>query len=127
MFYSKLTRELKKQFKTSNIPIPNTRAQCVAVAQRIQEGLYRLDKKRGVIDKSNPATGTKYPRIGSERDRKDRYHQDHRLRDNRNQDRPRNKPTTIKLEKELICYRCYKPGHYTTTCLDYKEYTKAKV
>jgi len=35
MFYSKLTKELKKQFKTSNIPIPNTQAQCVAVAQRI--------------------------------------------------------------------------------------------
>jgi hypothetical protein len=34
-FYSKLTRELKKQFKTSDIPIPETRAKCVAVAQRI--------------------------------------------------------------------------------------------
>jgi hypothetical protein len=33
--YSKLTRELKKQFKTSDIPIPETRAKCVAVAQRI--------------------------------------------------------------------------------------------
>jgi len=31
-FYSKLTRELKKQFKTSDIPIPETRAKCVAVA-----------------------------------------------------------------------------------------------
>ena len=34
-FYSKLTRELKKQFKTSDIPIPETRTKCVAVAQRI--------------------------------------------------------------------------------------------
>ena len=127
MFYLKLTRELKKQFKTSNIPIPNTRAQCVAVAQRIQEGLYGSDKKRGVIDKSNPTTGTKYPCIGSERDRKDRYHQDYCLRDNRNQDRPRNKPTTIKSEKELICYQYNKPGHYATSYLDYKEHTKAKV
>lgn len=127
MFYSKLTRELKKQFKTSNIPIPNTRAQCVAIAQRIQESLYRSDKKRGVTDKSNPATGTKYPCISSERDRKDRYYRDHRLRDDQNQDRPRNKPTTIKLEKELVYYRCYKLGHYATTYLDRKEYTKAKV
>ena len=31
-FYSKLTRELKKQFKTSDILIPETRAKCVAVA-----------------------------------------------------------------------------------------------
>jgi hypothetical protein len=34
-FYSKLTRELKKQFKTSDIHIPETRAECVAVAQRV--------------------------------------------------------------------------------------------
>jgi len=32
MFYSKLMKELKKQFKTSNIPIPETRAKCVAIA-----------------------------------------------------------------------------------------------
>ena len=35
MFYSKLTRELKKQFKTSDIPIPETRAKYVAVAQHV--------------------------------------------------------------------------------------------
>ena len=34
-FYSKLTKELKTQFKTSDIPIPETRAKCVAVAQRV--------------------------------------------------------------------------------------------
>ena len=34
-FYSKLTRELKRQFKTSDVRIPETRAECVAVAQRI--------------------------------------------------------------------------------------------
>jgi hypothetical protein len=34
-FYSKLTEELKKQFKTSDIPILETRAKCVAVAQRV--------------------------------------------------------------------------------------------
>jgi hypothetical protein len=34
-FYSKLTKELKRQFKTSDIAIPETRAQCVAVAQRV--------------------------------------------------------------------------------------------
>ena len=77
MFYSKLTKELKKQFKTSDIPIPDTRAQCVAVAQRIQEGLYRSDnkkglyrsnKKKGFVDKLNPTIGPKYPYISSKRD-----------------------------------------------------------
>ena len=80
MFYLKLTTELKKQFKTSNIPIPNTRAQCVAIAQRIQEGLYRLDEKKdlyrlgerkGSTDRPSPITGSKYPYISSKRDRKD--------------------------------------------------------
>ena len=71
MFYSKLTRELKKQFKTLDISIPNTRAQCIAVAQCIQEGLYGLDKKRGSTDKPDPTTGLKYPCIGSKRDHKD--------------------------------------------------------
>ncbi len=71
MFYLKLTKELKKQFKTSDILIPNTRAQCIAVAQCIQEGLYRSDKKRGVINKPDPTTGPKYPYIGSKRDCKD--------------------------------------------------------
>ena len=32
MFYSKLMKELKKQFKTSNIPILETKAKCVAIA-----------------------------------------------------------------------------------------------
>ncbi len=133
MFYSKLTRELKKQFKTSDIPIPDTRAQCVAVAQRIWEGLHGSDEKRGSTDKLDPATGPKYPRIGSERDCKDRYYWDHRSRDDRNQDRPRNQdrlrnePTTIKSEKEPTCYRCNKPGHYATNCPDRKEHMKAKV
>jgi len=112
-FYSKLTRELKKQFKTSDIHIPETRAECVAVAQRIWEGLhgsdqkkslYGLDEKKSFTDRSGPATGPKYPRIGSERDRKDRYHRDHRSRDDRNRDRPRNEPTASKPEKEPVCY-----------------------
>ena len=32
MYYSKLNKELKRQFKTSDIPIPDTRAKCVAIA-----------------------------------------------------------------------------------------------
>ncbi len=80
MFYSKLTKELKKQFKISNILIPNTRAQCIVIAQCIQEGLYKLDnrkglyrsnKKKGFVDKPNLTIGLKYPYISSKRDYKD--------------------------------------------------------
>jgi len=49
-FYSKLTPKLKRQFKTSDISIPETRAKCVAVAQRIWEGLYETEGKRGTQD-----------------------------------------------------------------------------
>jgi hypothetical protein len=38
-FYSKLSKELKQQFKSSDIPIPDTRAKCIAIAQCIWEGL----------------------------------------------------------------------------------------
>src|SRR6266536_6359707 len=127
-FYSKLTKELKKQFKTSDVRIPETRAECMAVAQRIWEGLYGSDEKRSFADKPGLSTGQKYPRIGSERDRKERYDRDHRSKDDRNRDRPRNEPTTSKPGKEPICYQCNKPGHYVTSCPDRKEpHTKAKI
>ena len=80
MFYSKLTKELKKQFKTSNISILNTRTQYITIAQYIQKGLYRTDnrkglqrsnKKKGFVDKPNPTIGLKYPYINSKRDCKD--------------------------------------------------------
>ena len=140
-FYSKITKELKKQFKTSDIPIPDTRAKCVAVAQRIWEGLHGSEERRGFTDTttgSGQVTGPKYPRIGSERDRKDQYHRDHRSRDDRNRDhrprddrdrdRSRNGSTVRKPEKEPICFQCNKPGHYSTSCPDNKEpYKKAKI
>jgi len=46
-FYSKLSKELKKQFKTSDIPILETRAKCVAVAQRIWDGLHGPEERKG--------------------------------------------------------------------------------
>ena len=73
-FYSKLTKELKKQFKTSDICIPETRAKCVAVAQHIWEGLHGSDEKKGFTDRPSPVVALKYPCIGSERDHKDQYH-----------------------------------------------------
>ena len=63
MFYSKLTKELKKQFKTSDIPIPETRAKYITVAQYIQEGLYRSDRKRS--SKDNTTSSSKYPHHSS--------------------------------------------------------------
>ena len=122
-FYSKLTRELKKQFKTSDIPIPETRAKCVAVAQRIWDGLHGPEERKssenykGSREKDDP----KYPRIDSKRDRKDRYHLDHRQKDDRNKEKSTH-------EKEVICFKCNKPGHYASSCPDAKgSDKKAKV
>jgi Zinc knuckle len=124
-FYFKLTKELKKQFKTSNIAIPETRAKCVAIAQRVWEGLHSLEEKRGFRDPRNrlspsPSTSSKYPRPNSGRDRKDRYHLDHRSKDNQNKERPRNEPSS-KKGQELICFECNKPGHYATSCPNRKK------
>jgi hypothetical protein len=132
-FYSKLTGELKKQFRTSDIAIPETRAQCVAVAQRVWEGLYSDEGKkssqnykssenaknyRNSTDSTN--SSSKYPRIDSKRDRKDRYHLNHCNKDDRNKEKSR--PTT---EKEpVICFRCGKPDHYAPTCPERKDSEK---
>ena len=61
-FYSKLTKELKKQFKTSDIPILETRAKYIAIAQCIQEGLYGSDGKRS--SKDNTTSSLKYSYYG---------------------------------------------------------------
>ena len=115
MFYSKLTQELKKQFKTSDIPIPETRAKCVAVAQRIWDGLHGSDEKKSSENYkiSREKNDPKYPRIDSKRDRKDRYHLGHRQKDDWNKE----KSTP---EKEVTCFKCNKLGHYATNCPDQK-------
>ena len=86
-FYSKLTRELKKQFKTSDIPIPETRAKCVAVAQRIWDGLHGPEERKSSESYKNSGSrergesNPKYPYIDSKRDQKDHYHLDHHQKD----------------------------------------------
>ena len=103
-FYSKLSRELKTQFKTSDKTIPNTRTQCVATAQRIWEGMYEHQN-----------TGSKHPRPDSRRDRTDRYHMSHRREERHSSAKPReNQPS-------VTCYNCQEQGHYSTSCPKKKE------
>ena len=116
-FYSKLTKELKKQFKTSDIPILETRAKCVVVAQCIQDGLHGLEERKssksykslGLREKDDP----KYPYNDSKRNRKDHYYLGHRQKDDWNKEKstPKN---------EVIYFKCNKPSHYATSCLDLK-------
>jgi hypothetical protein len=122
-FYSKLSRELKRQFKTANISIPNTRAQCVAVAQRVWEGLSGPEKKP-TLDRKEDSSLIPRPRFGSSRDRKDQYNLSHRKTEyqgERNQDGPRKEATQKPEQKELICYNCNKPGHYANKCPNQQE------
>jgi hypothetical protein len=147
-FYSKLTRELKRQFKESDIPIPETRAKCVAVAQRIWEGLHGPDERKSLEDykdsrrksfesykssrekdykdsKEKDDYRSKYPSVDSRRDRKDRYRLGHRHRDDWNKDKDGRRSSP---EKEVICFKCNKPGHYAPNCPDQKgSEKKAKI
>ena len=80
-FYSKLDPQLRRQFQKADISIPETRAKCVAVAQRVWEGL-QTPKKPGDYQsresqrrERSPRNDKdkrerKYPRVGSYRDHK---------------------------------------------------------
>ena len=136
-FYSKLSGELKKQFKSSDIQIPETRAQCVATAQRIWEGLHSPEEQRPNFGNGNSkgfSSGPRYPRFDSRRDRKDRFLRSHRGPDDQNkpwtehrndQNRIRDNRSRDQSKKEQpTCFTCNKPGHLSPNCPERK---KAKI
>ncbi|KAK9364979.1 hypothetical protein V1509DRAFT_643146 [Lipomyces kononenkoae] len=51
-FYLKLTDEMKKQFKSADIKIPEGSSECAAVAQCVWEGLH-ADKKMAELRRTN--------------------------------------------------------------------------
>jgi hypothetical protein len=128
-FYSKLTREMKRQFQTSDIAIPKTRAQCVAVAQRVWQGLHGTDRKdprrdtrpgSSSYDRERENTSSKYPRPDSRRDRRDRYRTSHRKDERYNDEKPK------KGQLDVTCYNCREPGHYATSCPKPKEHKERR-
>ena len=109
-FYSKLTKELKRQFKTLDILIPETRAKYIVVAQCIWEGLYRSEERKSLEDykdlrkkgfesyknlkkkdyknlREKDNSRLKYPLVDSRRDRKDCYRLGHCYKDDWNKER----------------------------------------
>ena len=95
---------------------------CVAVAQHTWEGLHGLEERRGFEghkslkekdykdSKGKDDSRLRYSQTDSRRDRKDRYHLGHCHKDDHNKEKRRS--TT---KKEVICFKCNKPGHYATS------------
>jgi hypothetical protein len=117
-FYSKLTRDLKRQFKTSDILIPETRAQCVAVAQRVWEGLNPYDQTRIPRPKEDNRDRSKDIRDSQPKGFKDPQLKDSRPKDPSgvNQHHKDYYKNYYKEQKTLTCFKCGKEGHYANTC-----------
>jgi hypothetical protein len=124
-FYSKLSHDLKKQFKTANIKIPKTRSKCVAVAQRVWEGLQNKDHRGSRSIEQGPKTSDTTPKDNNNH-RRDRQHHDkhpnprfyHDSKKHR-EDRSKHGDKKEHIEKNL-CFNCGKPGHFAPECPEKK-------
>ncbi|KAK9241558.1 hypothetical protein V1506DRAFT_550373 [Lipomyces tetrasporus] len=130
-FYSKLTDELKKQFKAADIKIPETRSECVAVAQRVWEGLHNEDKKmkesrhtsrrfysKDFSSKNKEDYKNRHGHKGLYRrdSQKDWHYSSHRPDNHRNEDKEKQKTSNL-------CFKCGKSGHFAPNCPE-KQNTK---
>jgi hypothetical protein len=133
-FYSKLSSELKRQFKTSNIQIPETRAKCVAISQRIWEGLHQdgplsnrtrdftyQNHQGDMNDRQDPKRGQQRPfhhrslngYRGSSREGTQIGHTPRPNTKTKDKDKI---PPGVNKAGDLTCHKCGKSGHFRINC-----------
>ena len=143
-FFSKLSTELKTQFKTAHVKVPKSRAKCVVAAQEIWEGLhpeYQKTKEyeqrirfmgdskadnKDQNDKNDKGWKRHHTRGNSQaheskRQRKDKFNLHHRKNSASKEDKDQGKKqwdrkTHEERKEKDLCYNCGKRGHYSNNC-----------